>query len=396
MEDNGNKKRPETYQDVAKILGDAAETEKKELLRLLSAAQTDEDINILRAALEIFSDHKEAQFEWAKTLAIFLQKNAKNLKIRNDYKKLSDLLGNFQSGSLLPKARCKAKTWKQVIYNPVTMFQVCLPRNDKDDAIKWETRNGESTVIIKSGEKLDEQGHLVSANLPWGSFPRLVLFYINSLVNNCGDQEVFLGYSVMQFFAKLGISRQKYSYERFYEQMQRLISSGLVIGKKHPKMNIKTDHQYPFEGEGDSIEYRYFSSRIDNWTHSDINDPQRGYYIHLSQDIYDSIIDNPLPIDMEIVKQIKGNTLYLDIYALLAERLHRIPEDQTETIEWHDIADLFGKERSDKRKFFRDTFKPALKYIVSLYPDARVEMGKNSITLFPSKPPSTKLIPKVF
>jgi len=206
-----------------------------------------------------------------------------------------------------------------------------------------------------------------------------VLFYINFLVNRTGKQEVFLGYSVCQFLEELGLDRQGYGYKRFYNHMSRLLSCGLTIGRKYTDMGVKTDYRYPYEGKGDNIEYQQFSSRVDRWEKTDMT--EQGYYVRLSDDIYESIIENPFPIDMDIVKQLKGSTHHLDIYAFLSERLHKIPEGETENIEWKSIANLFGRGQGDKRRFYREKFKPNLEHVLKIYPNAHVEYEKKHLVL---------------
>ena len=105
------------------------------------------------------------------------------------------------------------------------------------------------------------------------------------------------------------------------------------------------------------------------------------------------MLENPVPVDMEVVHKMTGSCLQLDIYAFLAERLYRVPVGEPEIVKWQDIAELFGSEYSDKRRFYREKFKPALKAVCSYYPDFHVDVDseKNHITLFHSEVPDKLL-----
>jgi len=349
------------------------------------------DREILHEALEIIEDHYEnSQKTWTSLLDEFLRTNNSGSDAHTAYKKLIDILGKFQSGSTLPLARSRVTKWQQVVYSPVTMLQLSMPHKDQGNSTRYEVSNGEASILLRSGDILDENGNYIPSSLPCNTFPRLVLFYVNFYVNTMRKQEIFLGYSMWHFFQKLGLTRQDDSYQRFHEQMSRLLSCRIIIGRTYPAMDIPSDDKFPFEGAGEKIEYKHFSSGFDRWKNR--NDTQRGYNIHLSDEIYKSMLENPVPIDMEIVKKMTGSPLQLDIYAFLAERLYRIPAGEPEQISWQDIAELFGSKYSDKRRFYRDKFKPALKKVCSYYPDFHVETDKNHITLFHSEVPD-KLLP---
>ena len=103
----------------------------------------------------------------------------------------------------------------------------------------------------------------------------------------------------------------------------------------------------------------------------------------------------------------------LDIYAWLAQRLHRIPANRPTTISWTSLHEQFGQGYNPEQMFrFRQVFRIALKQVLSIYKTARVEdstqkparrvavQGKTlwreepakGLTLFNSPPPVRKLL----
>jgi hypothetical protein len=78
----------------------------------------------------------------------------------------------------------------------------------------------------------------------------------------------------------------------------------------------------------------------------------------------------------------------LDLYVWLAWRLHTIPKPTS--ISWTAIHAQFGAG-FDKLFHFKPRFSEALAAAVAAYPEARVELGEQGITLRPSRPPVARL-----
>jgi len=83
----------------------------------------------------------------------------------------------------------------------------------------------------------------------------------------------------------------------------------------------------------------------------------------------------------------------LDIYAWLAQRLHRIPRERPQSISWTALKGQFGEDYKRIRDF-RRIFLISLMQVLTQYPDAKVEENGYGMTLFSSQPPVQKcLIP---
>ena len=76
----------------------------------------------------------------------------------------------------------------------------------------------------------------------------------------------------------------------------------------------------------------------------------------------------------------------LDIYAWLAQRLHRVSLGQDVLVAWPLLHDQFGVGYGRLRAF-RAAFSVALRQVLAVYRDARVEIGDRGLVLRHSEPP---------
>lgn len=82
---------------------------------------------------------------------------------------------------------------------------------------------------------------------------------------------------------------------------------------------------------------------------------------------------------------LKGSALALDVYSWLAHRLCRINAEAVK-VSWRSLREQFGQEYADYGNF-KKAFRQALRQVLALYPDARVEEEPGGLVLKPSRPP---------
>lgn len=114
-------------------------------------------------------------------------------------------------------------------------------------------------------------------------------------------------------------------------------------------------------------------------------------HIFLNEDFYEVLVQqkNCVPIDVRAVIALKRSALALDIYFMLAERLHRAKQKPS-TLYWKNLRDQFGQEYADnengKRSFKRNFF-AALKKVLMVYPGSKVRLVSGGIEIQKSSPP---------
>ena len=94
---------------------------------------------------------------------------------------------------------------------------------------------------------------------------------------------------------------------------------------------------------------------------------------------------------------LKDSALELDLYAMLAERLHRIPYDKPQFVPWARLYEQYGAGYKRIRAF-RSKFLKHLQNVTAVYRDANIEEVISNkgmpqgLRLFASKPPVRKLM----
>ena len=105
----------------------------------------------------------------------------------------------------------------------------------------------------------------------------------------------------------------------------------------------------------------------------------------LDEGFYQSLIDHPLPLREEAVRQISSRSMAIDFYVWLAYRLHALPAPLP--VSWSALKRQFGEAYREPRKFRRDA-KPNLLLALAVYPEARVSIDeREGLILYPSAPP---------
>lgn len=97
-----------------------------------------------------------------------------------------------------------------------------------------------------------------------------------------------------------------------------------------------------------------------------------------------SLHDNAVPLDLRALRGIQDSALSLDVYAWLAQRLHRL--EHPTVLHWASLRGQFGHEYRDNKAFKRN-FKKSLHDVLMVYPQARVRSVFGGFVLSPSPPP---------
>ena len=115
--------------------------------------------------------------------------------------------------------------------------------------------------------------------------------------------------------------------------------------------------------------------------------------VRLSQEYFDSLASHAVPLDERAIAALANSALALDVYAWLAQRLHRIPKGKPQRLSWPSLHEQFGQGYRHLRQF-RAAFLKVLADVHAQYPAARVEVDEAGLTLRSSLPPVvSRLVP---
>jgi len=108
--------------------------------------------------------------------------------------------------------------------------------------------------------------------------------------------------------------------------------------------------------------------------------------IHLNPRYFDSLQKQAVPLDERALAALSHSAMALDIYAWLAQRLHRIPHGKPQFVSWAAVKGQFGVEFK-RMDLLRLKFCNAIFQVLVCYPKAKVEEDRKGLTLRHSSPP---------
>lgn len=274
-------------------------------------------------------------------------------------------------------------------FMPGAMLQATLPyREPPKDMQVWFKSNGRVSLLIQPGyvvhnKRMLEAGgrthtEQVSKTLgfPYGSIPRLILAYVATEAVRHNSAEVQLGRNLTSFMSDIGLVHstggKSGSITRLKDQTARLFGATIVLQRVNESREDLSLNQQPIQ----------ITKRTAIWD-ADAGKPLDpfGSRITLSDDFFKECRNYPVPVDFRCLKELKNSALCLDIYSWLTWRYSflRSPRE----IPWGVLRHQFGTQAASERKF-REVFKAALKNVLKVYPEARLDVRTSGLVLLPS------------
>jgi hypothetical protein len=111
--------------------------------------------------------------------------------------------------------------------------------------------------------------------------------------------------------------------------------------------------------------------------------------IKLSKEYFLSLQAHAVPLYEADLAALAHSALALDLYAWLAQRLHRVTPTKPAFITWAALKRQFGPDYT-RMNNFKAKFRAALRQVRARYDRARLDLDNRGITLHHSLPPVTK------
>lgn len=251
---------------------------------------------------------------------------------------------------------------RDILYQHTVLCQTCLPfRDPGDEARTWERLNGLVHLKVLAGEAMHpEKGRLVPVGLPFGPKARMILMHINQQALQQKTPEIEIQDTLTKFVRRaLNLDPKGRNMRIVKEQLARLSAASIRLGV------VRDGHAVTVNSQ--------IVTAFDIWFPKD--ERQRVLWpstVRLSADYFESLKSHAVPLDEDHIARLSHSALGLDIYAWLANRLHRIPANKPVTISWPALHGQFGQgyNRIDN---FRAAFRVALREVLTLYKTARLE-----------------------
>lgn len=249
------------------------------------------------------------------------------------------------------------------------LCQTYLPYRDPGrDVREWIRTNGSISLMVQAGAAQRPARGLVKVGLPFGPKPRLILGYLNAQALRQQDPVIDVGGSLTRFVRRLGLDTGGRTKNPVRDQLERLSAARVVLGMKSTTINTNIVEAF------------------DLWNGEDGQRLLWPSIVRLSDGYFRSLMDHAVPLDERALAVLSHTAMGLDIYAWLAQRLHRVPPGQGVLVAWPLLHDQFGAGYGRLRAF-RAAFCVALNQVLAVYRDARVEIDGRGLIIRHSKPP---------
>jgi hypothetical protein len=260
----------------------------------------------------------------------------------------------------------------EIVYQHSVLAQTSMPYKPTAARV-WERSQGSVSLLIEAGRaRHPDTGKWVELPLPHGEKPRLVLMHLNAEALRTGSPIIDVEGSMTAFVRSLGIHVNGRNIRTLRDQLARLAAAHIMLGVGPDTIKADIIRQFRVWWPDDAQQRVLWPS-----------------VVRLDTDYFNSLTKHAVPLDSRAVAALAHSALDLDIYAWLAQRLHRIPEGKPQTITWPALKAQFGPDYDRLRKF-RERFAPALKTVLTAYPSARIETADTGLVLRNSPPPVLK------
>ena len=274
---------------------------------------------------------------------------------------------------------------EEIAFQHTVLCQTSMPyRNPGNNIRVWDREQGNVSLRINAGDAQNpDTGEWIELGLPFGAKPRLVLAHLNAEALKQDSPLIEVEESMTAFVRRIQNSLKKdksgpngYEIRSFKDHLGRLSAAIIRLAVRTEERAIQVNSQ--------------IVTAFDLWFPA--NEQQRVLWpstIRLSEDYFNSLQKHAVPLDERALGALSHSAMALDIYAWLAQRLHRIPAGRPQFIPWAAVKDQFGQGYARMNKF-KEKFRIAMKQVLIQYQAANVEEDGRGLTLRNSTPPVTK------
>jgi hypothetical protein len=240
-----------------------------------------------------------------------------------------------------------------------------LPHKPQSELV-WRREGHQLTLLIESGR--DRSGTPIG--LPYGSYARFILLFLQSEAIRTGSREIELGRSMRVWLGTMGLSIGGTTYRMVNEQARRI---------SHCRLQFFTER----DGQ-ELMRHGGFVDGTISMTETSIWEDR----VFLNEEFFLALRDHPVPVSANALRAIGPRSMVIDVYIWLAYRLHALSKPVD--VSWPALYSQFGAGFKLIRKF-RAHFTECLEIALAVYPEARVLINERGVTLYPSRPAIAKV-----
>jgi hypothetical protein len=250
-----------------------------------------------------------------------------------------------------------------------------LPHRDPGDIPVWVSRNGRKIMGIAPGVNLKTRQ---SCGYPYGTLPRLVLFWVTTEAVRTKSPRLHLGHTFSDFMRELGLDPSRggrcSDAKRLRDQMERLFRC---------RISFEETTNKPDSSEG----LRWLDMPVapigELWWNPRAPDQTVLWesWIELGEKFFEAIVARPVPVDLRALKALKHSPLALDLYAWATYRVFGLKKPQF--VPWAGLLEQLGTDYKSVDEFARKV-KQTLRKVQVVYPGLKLEVVKGGFFVHPS------------
>ncbi|RFA06409.1 hypothetical protein B7R54_18680 [Subtercola boreus] len=289
------------------------------------------------------------------------------IKIPRDRLKALNFASAQESGESDPMVGYSARVWAQV----------SLPYRDPGNVPFWERQNGAVSLTMRPALLTRPDGTRFEA-YAYGLLPRHALTWIATEAVRTDSPVLELGQSMNAFMQKIGLAKGGRDAKRLTEQLQRLFGSQLSV------RGLASNES----GYGEQTKYIQIADQVQLWFAKGerTDGDNRGLWtstVTLSQEFFRSIVEAPVPVNLEAMRALGASPMRLDIYLWATYRVFNL--SRPTRIKWADLGAQFGGQYETLRQF-KAQFIKNLTEVKLVYPELNLDVEKDFLVLRPSPP----------
>jgi len=199
-----------------------------------------------------------------------------------------------------------------------SLAQIGLPHSNLDTDY-FERTSGLITFSVQAHKK---------NGLHYGMYPRLLLAWICTEAVKTQNPVLHLGTNQTEFLKKLDLQNDGRYISALKEQSNRLLSSLFRLDFADKK--IRGFKNLILASEG----FEFWTPHAGAWETQ----------FKLSQEFFEDVISNPVPLDLNVLHAIRKSPLAMDVYTWLAYRTYLVYTHGSHpvNISWSDLQAQFG------------------------------------------------------
>jgi hypothetical protein len=263
-----------------------------------------------------------------------------------------------------------------IAYQHTVLCQTALPYRDPGNVRRWTRSQGAVSLEVEAGRARNPLTRTFEdVGLPYGSRPRLILCHLNSEALKHQSPHIEVEASLTAFVRRVQSTHPRGAQIRRFKDQLTCLAAAMV------RLSIDLTRAHAMQVDTKIIDL------FELWLTKDEN--QRVFWpavIELSPRYFESLCKHAVPLDERAISALSNAPMALDVYAWLAQRLHRIPRGRVQEISWLSLYDQFGHGFARSRKF-KESFKDVLRNVLLQYPAARIDHDQTGLQLRNSPPP---------